>query len=151
MERRAEFPGCGELAASVQSLDIRLVIISLNSLQRSAVAPPATSKGHPDYVSPGVVAAIRLLAMTGTRCGEIVGLVHGPPRARPDALPARSPASKTGAKIIPLSPPAVELLRQLERNRGEREDDGEGEDTRPPSACVAVDPQAGGARGRTAP
>jgi integrase len=93
-------------------------------------------KGHPDYVSPGAITAIRLLAMTGARCGEIVGLEWSMVRLEPGPMPERIelPDSKTGAKIIPLSPAAVELLRTLERGRAEA--DGDGEDTRPPWVCL---------------
>ncbi|MDE0332710.1 MAG: site-specific integrase [Nitrospinae bacterium] len=57
------------------------------------------------------VAAIRLLALTGCRRSEILGL-----RREDVALAAgefRLPDSKTGARAMPLPPEAVELLRSL--------------------------------------
>ena len=57
------------------------------------------------------VAAIRLLALTGCRRSEILKL-----RREDVALEAgelRLPDSKTGARVIPLPPEAVELLRSL--------------------------------------
>jgi integrase len=91
-------------------------------LARAEHAPP----GNHDYVSPGAIAAIRLLAMTGARCGEIVGLQWSMVHLEPGPLPCRLelPDSKTGAKPIPLSPAAVEFLRELE---GKRAGEGEGE------------------------
>ncbi len=57
------------------------------------------------------MAAIRLLALTGCRRSEILKL-----RREDVALEAgelRLPDSKTGARVIPLPPEAVELLRSL--------------------------------------
>ena len=62
-------------------------------------------------VSASAVAAIRLLALTGCRRSEVLGL-----RREDVALEAaelRLPDSKTGARAIPLPPQAVELLRSL--------------------------------------
>ncbi len=62
-------------------------------------------------VSASAVAAIRLLALTGCRRSEVLGL-----RREDVALEAaelRLPDSKTGARAVPLPPQAVELLRSL--------------------------------------
>jgi integrase len=69
--------------------------------------------GNNDYVAPGAVTAIRLLELTGARCGEIVGLEWSMVDLERSCL--RLPDSKTGAKVIPLSPQAVAFLRELER------------------------------------
>ena len=61
--------------------------------------------------SASAVAAIRLLALTGCRRSEVLGL-----RREDVALEAaelRLPDSKTGARAVPLPPQAVELLRSL--------------------------------------
>lgn len=70
-------------------------------------------KGHADYVAPGNIDAIRLLSHTGARKGEIVGLQWSMVDLERAAPALRLPDSKTGAKVIPLSPPAVALLRRL--------------------------------------
>lgn len=62
-------------------------------------------------LSASAVAAIRLLALTGCRRSEILGL-----RREDVALEqaeVRLPDSKTGARVIPLPPQAVELLGNL--------------------------------------
>ena len=62
-------------------------------------------------VSASAVAAIRLLALTGCRRSEVLGL-----RREDVALDAgelRLPDSKTGARDVPLPPQAVDLLRSL--------------------------------------
>ena len=64
-------------------------------------------------VSASAVAAIRLLALTGCRRSEVLGL-----RREDVALEAgefRLPDSKTGARAVPLPPQAVELLGSLLR------------------------------------
>lgn len=92
------------------------------ALERAERAP----KGHPDYVTPGAIVAIRLLEHTGARCGEIVGLQWSMIHLEPGPLGERIelPDSKTGAKIIPLSGPAVALLCELARKRVKGEADG---------------------------
>lgn len=72
-------------------------------------------KGHPDYVSPGAIAAIRLLARTGARRGEIIDLQWSMVDLERECL--RLPDSKTGAKVLRLTPAATELLRELGRGR----------------------------------
>jgi integrase len=103
------------------------------ALERAKRSP----KGHPDYVTPGAIVAIRLLELMGARCGEILGLQWSMVHLEPGQLGERLelPDSKTGAKIIPLSGPAVALLRGLERERGKGEADGE--DSCPPWVCVS--------------
>ena len=58
-------------------------------------------------------AALRLLMLTGCRCGEITGLrwvdVHL------ERLEIRLADSKTGPRTVPLSPPAVRVLTDLPR------------------------------------
>ena len=64
-----------------------------------------------DSVSASAVAAIRLLALTGSRRSEVLGL-----RREDVALEAgelRLPDSKTGARAVALPPQAVELLTSL--------------------------------------
>jgi integrase len=63
--------------------------------------------------SPYVVAAIRLLVLTGARLGEVLGLQwHWINFERGEA---RLPDSKTGAKTIHLPPPALAVLAGLLR------------------------------------
>lgn len=67
-------------------------------------------------ISPSVIAAIRLLAFTGARCGEILSLRWD--WVDLDAGRLNLPDSKTGAKSIPLGDAAVEILRALPRTPG---------------------------------
>ena len=65
-------------------------------------------------VSPSAVAALRLLMLTGCRKSEILTL-----RWEHVALEAgelRLPDSKTGARVVPLSPSAVKVLAALPRS-----------------------------------
>ncbi|MDP6813460.1 MAG: site-specific integrase [Alphaproteobacteria bacterium] len=62
---------------------------------------------------PGVIAAIRLLIFTGARLGEILGLQWRDVDFERACL--RLSESKTGAKVIHLNAPALEVLNGLER------------------------------------
>jgi integrase len=66
----------------------------------------ATSSGNP-YAS----AAIKLLLLTGCRRGEILNLYWAHVDLERQCL--RLPDSKTGAKVVYLNAPALELLRRL--------------------------------------
>ncbi|HUT49160.1 MAG TPA: tyrosine-type recombinase/integrase [Alphaproteobacteria bacterium] len=67
-------------------------------------------------ISPTAVAAIRLLSLTGCRKSEILTLKWDHVDFERGCL--RLPESKTGAKVIPLGPPAVDLLSKLSRLEG---------------------------------
>jgi integrase len=69
-----------------------------------------------DAEHPSVIAAVRLLVFTGARLSEVLGLEWGWIDVR--AGTARLPDSKTGAKTIYLSAPALELLAELPRIAG---------------------------------
>lgn len=71
----------------------------------------AASKGQPLYVAHGSVHVVRLLSLTGARSGEITSLQWSMVDFERSCL--RLPDSKTGQKIIPLTPSAVALLREL--------------------------------------
>ena len=62
------------------------------------------------------VAAIRLLALTGCRRNEILSLRWED--VAPDEAELRLPDAKTGARVVPLPPRAVELLAGLPREPG---------------------------------
>ncbi|MCB9715086.1 MAG: tyrosine-type recombinase/integrase [Myxococcales bacterium] len=79
----------------------------------------AAPLGHPNHLGPSTVAAIRLLLLTGARRGEITALEWSMVDLERACL--RLPDSKTGAKVIPLSPPAVAVLRELRTARREDE------------------------------
>ena len=66
--------------------------------------------------SPAAVAALRLLALTGCRRGEILGLRWE--HVDFEAGELRLPDSKTGARLVPLSPAAVAVLVRLPRPAG---------------------------------
>lgn len=63
--------------------------------------------------SPYVVAAVRLLMLTGARLSEVLTLRWEWVDA--DGACLRLPDSKTGAKVIHLNPPALEVLRAVPR------------------------------------
>jgi integrase len=71
----------------------------------------ALSKLEEEGVNAAAIAAIRLLMLTGGRRGEIIGLCWKWIDFERCCL--RLPDSKTGAKIVPLGDPAIELLRAL--------------------------------------
>ena len=62
---------------------------------------------------PSAIAAVRLLILTGGRLGEIMTLKREYVDSAGKAL--RLPDSKTGAKVVPLGQPAVEVLQKIER------------------------------------
>ena len=65
---------------------------------------------------PSVIAAIRLLIFTGCRRDEILKLRWEYVDFERGCL--NLPESKTGAKVVPLGAPALELLAKLPRNDG---------------------------------
>ena len=67
-------------------------------------------------VNPAAIAAIRLLILTGCRRGEILGLRWEWVDFEHGCL--RLPDSKTGAKIVPVGAPALELLAEVPRHQG---------------------------------
>lgn len=70
-------------------------------------------------VTPGAVLAIRLLAATGARLGEILSLRWGMVELGAGVGGRlRLPDSKTGPKVIPLSPQAQALVQGRGRGRG---------------------------------
>ena len=66
--------------------------------------------------SPAAVAAIRLLALTGCRRSEILGLRWDDVDLEAGELRLRD--SKTGARTVPLSPAAAEVIAELPRIPG---------------------------------
>jgi integrase len=75
----------------------------------------ACKPGQKRYIGPATIAALRLLLMTGARLGEIIGLQWSMVDLERSCL--RLPDSKTGAKVIPLSPHTVDVLRALDAKR----------------------------------
>lgn len=65
---------------------------------------------------PSVIAAIRLLVFTGARLGEILDLQWDHVDLERSCL--RLPESKTGAKVIHLNAPAMEVINGIERQAG---------------------------------
>ena len=65
---------------------------------------------------PSSIAAARLLILTGCRLGEIMTLQWEHVDIAGKAL--RLPDSKTGAKVVHLGQPAVEVLEKIERVDG---------------------------------
>ncbi len=65
---------------------------------------------------PSAIAAIRLLLFTGCRLSEILTVQWDQVDYERSCL--RLPESKTGAKVVYLSPPALEVLSGIERQEG---------------------------------
>lgn len=65
---------------------------------------------------PGCVATIRLLALTGMRLGEVLGLRWS--NVDEAAGTVRLPDAKAGARTVPLAAPALAVLRSLGRGKG---------------------------------
>ena len=66
--------------------------------------------------SPAAVAAMRLLLLTGCRRSEILGLRWS--HVDLEAGELRLPDSKTGARMVPLSPAALDVIAALPRTPG---------------------------------
>jgi site-specific recombinase XerD len=84
--------------------------LSEAEIARLAIALDAEANRTGD---PYPAAAIKLLLLTGGRRGEIIGLQW--PHVDFERHCLRLPDSKTGAKVIYLNPPALELLASLPR------------------------------------
>ena len=67
-------------------------------------------------INPFALTAIRMLALTGARKGEILGLQWAWIDFERSCL--RLPDSKTGAKVVPLGSAATEVLRSVPRTNG---------------------------------
>ena len=65
------------------------------------------------FASPGAIAAIRLLMLTGCRSGEIMSLRWDYVDLEMGEL--RLPDSKTGSKVVHLGDPAIAVLRSIAR------------------------------------
>ena len=84
------------------------------ALRKAEAGELRKSDGTPEKpISPYAIAAIRLLAFTGARRGEILGL-------RWDWIDVANsrvalPDSKTGEKFLTLNPPALAILEALQR------------------------------------
>ena len=83
------------------------------SLEELASVGKALSAAEQDDVNPYAIAAIRLLALTGCRKAEILSLKWDFLDLSRSCL--RLPDSKTGAKVVPLGAPAVQLLSSIPR------------------------------------
>ena len=87
--------------------------LSAQELQRLG---GALEKAERAGVNPHAIAAIRLLILTGCRRGEVLGLKWDWVDFEHACL--RLPDSKTGAKIVLLGAPALQLLANLPRYEG---------------------------------
>jgi integrase len=80
-------------------------------LESVLVAAEKATKGAPEYLGPGNVLAVRLLALTGCRKSEISNLRWS--HVDLEHAELRLPDTKTGLSLRPLTPQAVALLRAL--------------------------------------
>jgi integrase len=83
------------------------------SASQLATIGEALSTLEADGVSPSAIAIIRLLALTGARKSEIASLRWSEVDFERSYL--RLGDSKTGAKVIPIGPPALEILASVPR------------------------------------
>ena len=88
----------------------------LSELELANLGEALASAEAANRHSPYVIAAIRLLALTGARLNEILSLEWAWVDFNARCL--RLPDSKTGAKTIYLSPPALQVLADLPRMDG---------------------------------
>ncbi|MDP6390861.1 MAG: site-specific integrase, partial [Alphaproteobacteria bacterium] len=80
------------------------------------ISKAQNAKAEKEGEPPSAIAAIRLLVLTGCRKSEILTLQWEHVDFDLGAL--RLPDSKTGAKVVPLGAPALELLASLPRLEG---------------------------------
>ncbi len=85
-------------------------------LEAAAGGGAGAGGGSGGGASPAAVAAIRLLVLTGCRRSEILGLRWEHVDLAAGEL--RLPDSKTGARLVPLSPAAAEVIADLPRTPG---------------------------------
>jgi integrase len=101
---------------------------------------------------PSAIAAVRLLILTGCRLGEIMTLKWEYVDFADKVL--RLPDSKTGAKVVHLGQPAVEVLQKIERVEkeplGHRRHETRCASQRPP-ALLAAGPRPRRLEGRPHP
>lgn len=91
-------------------------LLSETELQRLGMALRAADEGKLGAISPFGIAAIRVLALTGARRNEVLGLKWT--NVDLSAGMALVEDSKTGRKWIVLPPAAVEILARLPRKAG---------------------------------
>jgi integrase len=83
--------------------------LSPEELARLGAALAAAERGETEM--PSAIAAVRLLAFTGARAGEVLGLRWEHVDLQSGCL--RLPMSKTGRKVIHLNEPAIGVLAEL--------------------------------------
>ena len=86
----------------------------LSEAELASLAEVLEDAEHTRTEMPSVIAAIRLLLFTGARLSEILTLRWDQVDMEGSCL--RLPESKTGAKTVYLSPPAREVLVNLEQS-----------------------------------
>ena len=88
----------------------------LSEAELAQLAEKLAEAEHAQTEMPSAIAAIRLLLFTGARLSEILTLKWTEVDLDNHCL--RLSDSKTGAKVIYLSPPALEVIAELEREDG---------------------------------
>ena len=110
-------PGAGNPCRSIERFGERSHerFLSEEEIRRLGMVLEEASGGA-GGASPAAVAAIHLLALTGCRRSEILGLRWDHVDLKAGEL--RLPDSKTGARTVPLSPAAVQVIAELSRIPG---------------------------------
>ena len=110
-------PTTGIPARSVEKYNARRLerFLSEEEFRRLGRVLDAASAGA-GGASPAAIAAIRLLVLTGCRRSEILGLRWD--HVDLEAGELRLPDTKTGARLVPLSPAAADAIASLPRVAG---------------------------------
>ena len=110
-------PGDGNPARSVEKYNARRLerFLSEEEFRRLGRVLDAASAGA-GGASPAAIAAIRLLVLTGCRRSEILGLRWD--HVDLEAGELRLPDTKTGARLVPLSPAAADAIASLPQVAG---------------------------------
>ncbi|MBM3492607.1 MAG: DUF4102 domain-containing protein [Alphaproteobacteria bacterium] len=115
-ERWGWRPGSSNPTRHIERYAERKIERFFSGAELAALGAAFTETERHNTENPFAIAAIRLLVLTGARLGEVLSVRWEYVNLADAAM--RLPTSKTGAKSIYLSPPALEVLTSLPRLDG---------------------------------